>query len=117
MLLAGCAQPTPAPTATPIPPTATPLSPTATPVPPTLAPVPEVDDIPILANYITEKFANWMPVVTADQVYENLTDGDTTNDPFIGAGAQQQRLPPAAEGRADGPRVSPWEKRRKSGRR
>lgn len=85
MLLAGCAQPTPAPTATPVPPTATPVPPTATPVPPepTPTPVPEVDEVSLLANYITEKFANWAPVVTADEVYENLTDGDTSNDPFI----------------------------------
>lgn len=85
MLLAGCAQPTPAPTATPVPPTATPVPPTATPVQPvpTPTPVPEVDEVSLLANYISEKFANWAPVVTADEVYENLTDGDTSNDPFI----------------------------------
>lgn len=84
MLLAGCAKPTPVPpTATPVPPTATPVPPTPTPVPPTPTPVPEVDEFTVLANYISEKFAKWVPVIEADKVYENLTDGDKSNDPFI----------------------------------
>ena len=83
-LLAGCARPTPVPpTATPVPPTATPVPPTATPVPPTPTEAPKVDEFTVLANYISEKFAQWAPVVTADEVYENLTDGDPSNDPFI----------------------------------
>jgi len=83
-LLAGCARPTPVPpTATPVPPTATPVPPAATPVPPTPTEAPKVDEFTVLANYISEKFAQWTPVVTADEVYENLTDGDPSNDPFI----------------------------------
>lgn len=85
-LLTGCAQPTPVPpTATPVPPqpTATPVPPTPTPVPPTPTPVPEVDEFAVLANYINEKFAKWTPVIEADKIYENLTDGDKSNDPFI----------------------------------
>lgn len=39
-LLAGCAQPTPTATPTPVPPTRTPVPPTATPIPPTPTPVP-----------------------------------------------------------------------------
>lgn len=85
VLVAGCAKPTPTPSPTPLPPTATPVPPTATPVPPepTATPVPEVDEVAVLANYITEKFANWTPVIAADTLYENLTDGDPSNDPFI----------------------------------
>ncbi|MGQ9803286.1 MAG: rhodanese-like domain-containing protein [Anaerolineae bacterium] len=75
--------PPPPPTATPVPPTATAVPPTPTPLPPTETPTPEVDEVALLANYITEKFANWNPVITADVLYDNLTDGDTSNDPFI----------------------------------
>jgi rhodanese-related sulfurtransferase len=85
MLLAGCATPMPTPTPTPIPPTPTPVppTPTPTPAPPTPTPTPKVDEFTLLANYITEKFAKWTPVIEANKLYENLTDGDPSNDPFI----------------------------------
>ena len=37
----------------------------------------------MLAALITERLADWTPVITADALYENLTDGDDSNDPLI----------------------------------
>ena len=37
----------------------------------------------MLAALITEQLAEWGPVISADALYENLTDGDDSNDPFI----------------------------------
>lgn len=65
------------------PPTNTPQPPTPTPEPPTPTPEPEVDEFAVVAAYINERFANWAPVITADKLFENLTDGDDTNNPFI----------------------------------
>ncbi len=44
------------------------------------APNPQFEE---LANYITTRLADWSPTISADQLYENLSDGDETNDPFI----------------------------------
>lgn len=65
------------------PPTNTPEPPTPTPEPPTPTPEPEVDEFAVVAAYINEKFADWNPVITSDKLFENLTDGDDTNNPFI----------------------------------
>jgi rhodanese-related sulfurtransferase len=84
-LLAGCAQPTPVPpTATPVPPTATPVPPTATPVPPT--PTPEPTPVPasaVILETASAYFSKGIKLIGADQVYENLNDGDVANDPLI----------------------------------
>jgi rhodanese-related sulfurtransferase len=37
----------------------------------------------MLADYITAQFAEWTPTIAADALYENLTDGDESNDPLI----------------------------------
>ncbi|MGD9002700.1 MAG: rhodanese-like domain-containing protein, partial [Anaerolineae bacterium] len=41
------------------------------------------DEFAALAELITVEFAEWKPVVTAEALFENLSDGDETNDPFI----------------------------------
>jgi rhodanese-related sulfurtransferase len=80
--------PTPVPpTATSVPPTETP-EPTATPEPsptpePTAEPEAEADELALLSEQITAELAEWKPVITADALFENLNDGDETNDPFI----------------------------------
>lgn len=59
--------------------------------PPTVAQTPEAENVTPepttengkLAAFITAQFAEWNPVITAEALYENLTDGDETNDPFI----------------------------------
>lgn len=87
MLLAGCAKPTPVPpTATPVPPTATPVPPTATPVPPTPTPEPTPTPVPpsaIILEAASAYFTKGMKLINADAVYENLNDGDASNDPLI----------------------------------
>ena len=35
------------------------------------------------ARAITAAFAEWAPVIAAAALFENLSDGDTSNDPFI----------------------------------
>ncbi len=93
LLLAGCGQPTPEPT-TVVPPTTAPTNtpkpePTATPKPePTAVPEPteepeEADEFTVVANYIAERLADWTPVTTAEALYENLNDGDDSNNPLI----------------------------------
>ena len=37
----------------------------------------------LLATLVTAQLAEWSPVVPADALFENLTDGDDSNDPFI----------------------------------
>jgi rhodanese-related sulfurtransferase len=37
----------------------------------------------LLADHITTQLAEWGPVMPADALYENLTDGDDSNDPLI----------------------------------
>ncbi len=101
LLVAGCGQqatpePTPVPpTATPVPPTATPVPPTATPVPPTATPVPPTPT-PVPPTPTPEPepesgvlddamafFGAGVKLISADALYENLNDGDASNDPFI----------------------------------
>ncbi len=106
LAVAGCGgkkeTPTPVPpTATVAPATATPAPPTATPIPPTDTPVPEetATEQPSSAEaaagesnaafetvraavetYLTSGRA---PVISAQDLYDNLNDGDKSNDPFI----------------------------------
>jgi rhodanese-related sulfurtransferase len=101
LLAAGCGQqatpePTPVPpTATPVPPTATPVPPTATPVPPTATPVPPTPT-PVPPTPTPEPepesgvlddamayFGPGVKFISADALFENLNDGDASNDPFI----------------------------------
>ena len=42
-----------------------------------------VDETTVLAEHLTAQFAEWSPVIAADALYENLTDGDESNDPFV----------------------------------
>jgi len=80
-----------APTATPVPPTPTPVPPTPTPVPPTPTPVPPtptpVPPTPAPENEVLsaaeDYFSGGFKFIPADQLYENLNDGDPDNDPFI----------------------------------
>ncbi len=82
LLLASCQGATPTPTAAP---TAAP-EPTNTPQPteaPEPTPEPEITELTMLAEHITAQLADWSPVTSADALYENLNDGDDSNDPFI----------------------------------
>jgi rhodanese-related sulfurtransferase len=36
-----------------------------------------------LADLITERLSEWSPVISAEALFENLSDGDEANDPFI----------------------------------
>jgi rhodanese-related sulfurtransferase len=88
LLLTGCGgAETPAPTA--VPPTTAPQptkapEPTAVPEPtPEPALIEEGSELAILANHISERLAEWTPTMSADDLYENLNDGDDSNDPFI----------------------------------
>lgn len=82
-------EPTPVPpTATPVPPTATPVPPTATPVPPTPTPVPptptpEPEPESAVLEEATAYFSAGMKLISADDLYANLNDGDPENDPFL----------------------------------
>ena len=51
-------------------------------VPPAVAQEPKTE-AEKLAALITAQFAEWTPVITAEALYENLTDGDESNDPLI----------------------------------
>jgi sulfur-carrier protein adenylyltransferase/sulfurtransferase len=37
----------------------------------------------LVADWITQRFADWTPTISAEALYKNLNDGDKTNDPFI----------------------------------
>ncbi|MFO7742052.1 MAG: rhodanese-like domain-containing protein, partial [Anaerolineae bacterium] len=37
----------------------------------------------VLSEWVTGRLADWTPTLSAEALYENLTDGDETNDPFI----------------------------------
>ncbi|MGD2147566.1 MAG: rhodanese-like domain-containing protein, partial [Anaerolineae bacterium] len=41
------------------------------------------DEFATLADHISAQLAEWKPVITADALFENLNDGDETNDPFV----------------------------------
>ncbi|MCP4537458.1 MAG: hypothetical protein GY832_09960 [Chloroflexi bacterium] len=87
LLLTSCGgAETPAPTAVPT----TAPEPTAAPEPTTVpepteepALVEEGSELAILANHISDQLADWKPVMAADALYENLNDGDDSNDSFI----------------------------------
>jgi rhodanese-related sulfurtransferase len=42
-----------------------------------------VDEYQVLADYLAGRLADWKPTISADALYENLTDGDESNDPLI----------------------------------
>ena len=42
-----------------------------------------VDEATEVAELITAEFADWGPVIGAEALFENMSDGDTSNDPFI----------------------------------
>jgi sulfur-carrier protein adenylyltransferase/sulfurtransferase len=42
-----------------------------------------VDEFTVLADYLAGRLADWSPTIAADALYDNLTDGDTSNDPLI----------------------------------
>jgi rhodanese-related sulfurtransferase/uncharacterized protein YceK len=42
-----------------------------------------VDEYQVLADYLAGRLADWTPTISADALYENLTDGDESNDPLI----------------------------------
>jgi rhodanese-related sulfurtransferase len=56
-------------------------APTATTVAATQAPA--INESDVLADGITASLADWSPVMKADALFENLSDGDESNDPFI----------------------------------
>jgi rhodanese-related sulfurtransferase len=43
----------------------------------------DIAEFETLANHIAERLADWSPTIAADDLYENLNDGDDSNDPFI----------------------------------
>ena len=76
------AAPTTVTTEAPAPP-ATDPEPTTTTVAPTTTTTEAIDETALLAAHITAQFADWTPVVGAEALFENLSDGDESNDPFI----------------------------------
>jgi len=87
LILASCGgAETPAPTAAPT----SPPQPTEAPEP-TKAPEPtpepvlieEDSELAIVAEYMSEQLADWTPTTSADALFDNLNDGDDSNDPFI----------------------------------
>jgi rhodanese-related sulfurtransferase len=72
--------PTTAPTEAPEPTQAPEPTPEPTPEP---APIEEETELAILADRISAQLAEWTPVISADALYENLNDGDDSNDPFV----------------------------------
>ena len=85
--LAGCADDaaddttTTAPTATTAATTTTEATTTTTEATTTTAVM--VDETTVLAEHITAQFAEWAPVISAEALFDNLADGDESNDPFI----------------------------------
>ncbi|MEA3377033.1 MAG: rhodanese-like domain-containing protein [Chloroflexota bacterium] len=41
------------------------------------------DEGVVLSEWVTGRLADWTPTTSAEALYENLTDGDETNDPFV----------------------------------
>ena len=56
-------------------------APTTTEAPATTVAV--IDDVDVAGEAMTAAFAEWSPVISAADLFENLSDGDTSNDPFI----------------------------------
>ncbi len=44
---------------------------------------PDGDELTILSEHVTNRLDEWKPVLAAEALFENLTDGDETNDPLI----------------------------------
>ena len=64
-----------------------------------------VDETTELAEHITAEIAEWAPVIGAEALFENLSDGDTSNDPFV----VSVRAPDAyALGHIEGAVNIPW---------
>ncbi len=42
-----------------------------------------VDEAAVLSDHVTAQYAEWKPVIGAEALFENLSDGDESNDPFI----------------------------------
>jgi rhodanese-related sulfurtransferase len=64
-----------------------------------------VDETTVLAEHLTAQLAEWAPVIGAEALFENLSDGDTSNDPFI----VSVRAPDAyALGHIEGAINIPW---------
>ena len=75
---------TEAPTTTTAAPTTTTAAPTTTTTAaPTTTTVATVDEFEVLADHIAASLADWSPVISAEALYDNLTDGDESNDPLI----------------------------------
>ena len=78
---------------------------TTTEAPTTTTTVAVVDETTVLAEHITAQFAEWAPVIGAEALFENLSDGDTSNDPFV----VSVRAPDAyALGHIEGAVNIPW---------
>ncbi len=78
---------------------------TTTTAAPTTTTTEAIDETAVLAAHITEQFADWAPVMGADALFENLSDGDESNDPFI----LSVRAPDAyALGHIEGAYNIPW---------
>ena len=50
---------------------------------PTTTTTEPIDETAVLAAHITAQFADWTPVMEAEALFENLSDGDTSNDPLV----------------------------------
>ena len=107
--LAGCADDaaddttTTAPTATTAATTTTEATTTTTEATTTTAVM--VDETTVLAEHITAQFAEWAPVISAEALFENLADGDESNDPLV----VSVRAPDAyALGHIEGAINIPW---------
>ena len=63
-----------------------------------------VDETTVLAEHITAQLAEWSPVISAQDLFENLSDGDTSNDPFIVSVRAPSTMPSAiSKGRSTSP--------------
>ncbi|NNL13060.1 MAG: rhodanese-like domain-containing protein [Acidimicrobiia bacterium] len=64
-----------------------------------------IDEATVLAEYVVAENAEWGPVIGAEALFENLSDGDDSNDPFI----VSVRAPDAyALGHIEGAINIPW---------
>jgi len=85
--------------------TAAPTTTTAAPATTTTTVAMMVDETTELAGLVTAELAEWSPVIGADPLFENLSDGDTSNDPFL----VSVRAPDAyALGHIEGAINIPW---------
>ena len=50
---------------------------------PTVGTALAIDDVDVAGEAMTAAFAEWSPVISAADLFENLSDGDTSNDPLI----------------------------------